>query len=334
MSNERTNEFLAFIQAFIDANGEQTLGKRIYWKNFPEKIAKNAVKGLKIPDNESIMMIIDSTILGSGKEGMALTDWGVRYNDGVKAWSLTWNDLSGKYSFAIIKTDGALGIKADALLLQAKPGDDFAVNKEASMSMADIKYDILARILSKSCQIFTGKSVDMVNTNINNIPESKPEPSLTASNNIPEPKHEDQPEHEPSQTTRKAPEKLTRAEKAEIERSEREAERDNEFLEKVRNGMSGRTGSFLLNNIGGVIICLALSLLVCITSKVPLAFILSFPLSFVGFFIGNKLRLWLHPDLVFASGFFGLLKEQLFWRFGPQLIGALIGAMIGGAIFM
>jgi hypothetical protein len=154
----------------------------------------NAVKGLRVPDNESMLMIIDSTIMGSGKEGMALTDWGVRYNDGVKSWNLTWNDLSEKYSFTIIKTDGALGVKADALLLQAKPGDEFAVNKEISMSMADIKYDILERILSKSCQIYTGKSVDTMNPNINNIPVSD---------------HKVQNQPKPTQTTKKVPEKLT-----------------------------------------------------------------------------------------------------------------------------
>jgi hypothetical protein len=160
MNSEKTNEFKALIQAFIDANGEQTFGKRIYWNNFPEKITANAAKGLKLPENEPVIMIIDASIMGSGKEGMVLTDWGVRYNDGVKSWSVTWSDLSEKYRFEKSITDGALGTKTSVLLLQAKPGDDFTVTKEISMSMADIPYDLLARILSKTCQIFTGKSVD------------------------------------------------------------------------------------------------------------------------------------------------------------------------------
>jgi hypothetical protein len=52
-------------------------------------------------------------------------------------------------------------------------------------------------------------------------------------------------------------------------------------------------------------------------------------LSFLGCFLGNKLRLALHPDFVITSGFMDLLKEKLFWRFGPQLVGALIGWGIG-----
>lgn len=154
-------EFKVFIQAFIEANGEQTFGKRIYWKSFPEKIASNAAKGIKIPENESVMMLMDASIMGSGKDGLALTDWGIRYNDGVKSWSVTWNDLSEKYCFEKIKTDGALGIKADVLLLQAKPDYELVINREINMSMADIDYDILARILNKSCQIFTERKRTM-----------------------------------------------------------------------------------------------------------------------------------------------------------------------------
>jgi hypothetical protein len=52
-------------------------------------------------------------------------------------------------------------------------------------------------------------------------------------------------------------------------------------------------------------------------------------LSFIGCVIGNKIRLAIHPDFVFESGFMGLLRERLFWRFGPQLIGAFIGLTLG-----
>jgi len=158
MSVEKINEFKTFIQGFIDSNSEGIFSKRIYWKSFPEKIAANAAKRLKIPSGESVMMFLDASIFGSGKEGMALTDWGVRYNDGVDSWSLTWDTLQKKYIFVKTKVDGALGVKANALLIQAKLRDEFMINKTVNLSMAEINYDILASILSKTCSIFTGDS--------------------------------------------------------------------------------------------------------------------------------------------------------------------------------
>jgi len=155
----KIEEFKHLIQSFIEANGNQIFSKRIYWLNFPEKITINAKKALNIPENESILMIMDSTIMGSGKEGIALTDWGLRYNDGVDSWNLKWNDLQEKYSLSISKVD--LGIMVDVLLLKAKPGNDLVVNKTINLSMASINYDILARILSKTCLIFIGKSIDL-----------------------------------------------------------------------------------------------------------------------------------------------------------------------------
>jgi len=315
---EKVNEFNSFIQGLIEANGVKIFGKRIHWKNFPEKIAANAVKGLNIPGNESMMMFIDASITGSGKEGMALTNWGVRYKEDANAWNLTWSDLSEKYSFII---------RAKSLLLQAKPGDDFAVNKEVNMALAFINYDILARILSKSCQIFTGKNVETVNTNTSNVPISSPavpiQPELT-------------------QTPSKAPEQLSNFQKAQKETSQVKDAREEEEpinLQNNRRSNMSDSNSFLKSNIGAIIISLVFSVFYCAIMyeksgavAVP-SFILAFPLSFVGWILGNKLRLLLHPDFIITSGFMGSLKEKFFWRFVPQLIGSFIGAMAGSGIF-
>jgi hypothetical protein len=321
MDSEKVNEFKTYIRRFIDSNGEKVFSKRIHWENIPEKITINATKGLNIPKDESIMMMIDSSLTGSGKDGMALTDWGVRYNDGVDSWSLTWNDLSEKYDF--VKTKGSFGI--DEPLLQVKPGDDFTPNKKISMSMADIKCDILARILNKSCQIFTGKNIALSDTTIEKI--------QTSDEKIPTPESESQSQPEPKQETNKAPEVLTPAQEAERKRwrkeDAREEARDRDFIEKIRNHGIGGSGSFLSKNIGGVILCSILSIFFAIGGSTILGFILALPLSFLGYIIGNKLRLALHPDFVIADGFMGLLKEKIFWRFGPQVIGALIGLVIG-----
>ena len=92
-------------------------------------------------------------------------------------------------------------------------------------------------------------------------------------------------------------------------------------------------GSFLSRNIGGIILAVILTVIACIAAKLSggrtfLCIIVALPLSFLGYVIGNKLRLWLHPDFVIASGFMGLLKERIFWRFVPQLVGAFIGVFI------
>jgi heme/copper-type cytochrome/quinol oxidase subunit 4 len=79
-------------------------------------------------------------------------------------------------------------------------------------------------------------------------------------------------------------------------------------------------GSFLSRNIGGIILAVILTVIYCVVVAAPaelpairkiIGFILSIPLSFLGYVIGNKLRLLLHPDFVIASGFWGLLKEKI-----------------------
>lgn len=161
MSIEKANEFKTYIQGLITANGEDTFSKRVHWKDFPEKITNNAVQAFNIPVGETMIMMLDSSVMGSGKEGMVLTDWGVRYNNDSKAWNLTWNDLQEKFALSKFTEEGSLGINTVVISLQVKEGDDPAVNKIISLSMASINCDLLAIILDKACLIFTGKGVKM-----------------------------------------------------------------------------------------------------------------------------------------------------------------------------
>jgi hypothetical protein len=102
--------------------------------------------------------------------------------------------------------------------------------------------------------------------------------------------------------------------------------------EGLKEQVAQKTGSILKRNPAGVIMSIIVSIIVYISAISVLGFILTPILAFVGYLIGNKLRLWLHPDFVMASGFMGLLKEKIFWRFIPQLIGTFIGAFIGAGI--
>jgi hypothetical protein len=173
MSIEKVNEFKTNIQGLITENGEQTFSKRIYWKDFPEKITNNATQVFNITSGETIIMMLDASIMGSGKEGMAITDWGIRYNDGVAAWKLTWNDLKEKYAIVKTEFEGGLGVKGDAILLRDKTGN-ISDNKTINLSMADIKYDLLAQILDKTCLLFTGEGVDLTDFHFEQKIETDP----------------------------------------------------------------------------------------------------------------------------------------------------------------
>jgi hypothetical protein len=52
--------------------------------------------------------------------------------------------------------------------------------------------------------------------------------------------------------------------------------------------------------------------------------ILFIPLVFIMWMIGSAIRRAVHPDVIIAKGFWGLLKEKIFWRVGPQVILSVI----------
>jgi hypothetical protein len=91
--------------------------------------------------------------------------------------------------------------------------------------------------------------------------------------------------------------------------------------------------SFILDNIGGLIFAVVLVVFGDIAAfgaiesghfLYILSNIIQIPLVFLGFLAGKKLRDFVHPSFIVADGFWGLLKERIFWKIGPQTIGALI----------
>lgn len=46
---------------------------------------------------------------------------------------------------------------------------------------------------------------------------------------------------------------------------------------------------------------------------------------------GELVRRFIHPDVLMAEGAGDMLKKRLFWKFGPQCIGAVIGSVICGS---
>jgi len=58
-------------------------------------------------------------------------------------------------------------------------------------------------------------------------------------------------------------------------------------------------------------------------------------LGTAGAMLGDALRRFTKPDAFFTSGGMGsILKTKLFWMVGPQLIGMVIGVMLGASFVL
>lgn len=56
--------------------------------------------------------------------------------------------------------------------------------------------------------------------------------------------------------------------------------------------------------------------------------------GFIGFFIGDAIRKFTIPDMIFTTGgMASIMKEKLFWMCGPQIIGIVIGTAVGASQF-
>jgi hypothetical protein len=98
-----------------------------------------------------------------------------------------------------------------------------------------------------------------------------------------------------------------------------------------------KIGTFVKANIGGLIFSVIIVVIADIIAIAGLDFgsgkyvaqsILHIPVIFIAWCIGNAIRKVLHPDFVVTQGFFGLLKEKIFWKIGPQCIIAMIALSI------
>ncbi|MHC6202122.1 zinc ribbon domain-containing protein [Breznakiellaceae bacterium SP9] len=66
----------------------------IYWgENIPAKKLANLNKELSIPADEKVLLLYDDTLLGSAKEGAALTSWGIRFKESGTEWKCSWKTI-------------------------------------------------------------------------------------------------------------------------------------------------------------------------------------------------------------------------------------------------
>lgn len=74
------------------------------------------------------------------------------------------------------------------------------------------------------------------------------------------------------------------------------------------------------------------SLIAFLDDSIPVA-IVSFAFGvaggILGAVIGNKIRVYTHPNAILTSGIADTFKQRIFWQIGPQLIGVIAGVLIG-----
>jgi hypothetical protein len=337
MDSEKTAEIKKYIQAIIDDNDIDVLGKRAVF-NTAANVKISTIAGvLSIPADEEIIIFFDDSLTGSGKAGLVISSWGLRYKTGIPGgtdgkWNLSWEELCENYTLY------SEGVVFKKIVFRKGKGGLFTAEKKIDISEATADSEWLKRIIKASCKIFSGK--DLPTPETQSAADSAPVKSSV-------PEHNTSPAAELVDGTENTEnQEPTAAQKAQMERWHKEDQRDyNEARDYYEKHKSGGGSSFLLDNIAGVIMAVVCVILADIgnmsnsymSGGQKLVFILSnivlIPLSFVGYLVGNALRKALHPDFVIASGFWGLLKERIFWRIGPQLIGAFITAFLaGGAI--
>ncbi|WP_310461280.1 hypothetical protein [Sphaerotilus sp.] len=127
------SEILSLLQAF--RSDDFYVGSQI-----PDKKMNNAMANYPIPRNEEILALIDATVFGSAKQGMAIGSSGIYWNNDWATEShkksLSWEDLAS----------GADSIAAKGMNLYLAPGCLFG------MSGSSVKPAVLAELLRKVCR--------------------------------------------------------------------------------------------------------------------------------------------------------------------------------------
>lgn len=117
---------------------------------------------------------------------------------------------------------------------------------------------------------------------------------------------------------------------------------DNETIENLKEKYVGNS-DFWKRNIGGIAVSIVIIIISCFNrfsegyNSQALLFIFVSPLSIflstIGWKIGNKFAESFAPDAVLYSCTSDLIKKKLFWKIGPQIIGAAIGTFIPYMLF-
>jgi len=112
--------------------------------------------------------------------------------------------------------------------------------------------------------------------------------------------------------------------------------------DSVRTARSKVSGS----TVGWGIAAFILAIIVCVRNDSAavleagffakcFAVILGTAVGLLGAVLGNAIRRFAQPDMVYTNGgFFQLIWIKVFWNIGPQVIGLFIGVFVGCAVIL
>jgi len=323
MKTEKSKEFKKYFDEAISENGPDVFGSRMILNNGSSEQIETFSNVLKLPEDEEIIVFFDDTIKGSGKGGLAFTSWGVRYKDNAaqKKWGLSWEELGENYTF---HKEGLINKK---LMLHNDKGNLFTVDKEICLSFASFEIKWLETILLNGCVIMNGKDPyaasggvqgnESKNNTVNAVENAQePEPDTRDDNKDSEIKHRE--DNTGSRTVPLPPSN---------------SKKKNSITE---NSFIRRNIGWVIFSIVTVIIRIVIAFVMAKESNIVfnkflyivMAVFLHIPVVFIACMIGKAIRDAIHPDFIFADGFFGLLKEKIFWKIGPQTIAAIIAVIL------
>jgi hypothetical protein len=152
---EKTQKFIKIIQEMLDEAGTELLSPHLYAITIPGKKLSNMRKSMSIPADDQVFILVDDTVFGSAKDGMAITSWGLWHKAiAEEPWKLSWETISSKYFIGdCIKT--AL---SQSLFLRNGQGDDYTIEKKIIVTQgADIH--LIKRIIKFAVEIFGSKNI-------------------------------------------------------------------------------------------------------------------------------------------------------------------------------
>jgi hypothetical protein len=153
---DKKKQFVNVLKDLLRARGLDSLGDQVYFPDIPEKKAANIRKKLKIPDDETILVLLDDTAFGSAKDGMVCTVKGIRYNEMGDSWAVSWKELYDNGFEDISKNDKRLIINTSDGMSSRKIDFHFYVAK--------INFDLLKKIVQSGSCIFGSEKDTDINT--------------------------------------------------------------------------------------------------------------------------------------------------------------------------
>ncbi len=60
----------------------------------------------------------------------------------------------------------------------------------------------------------------------------------------------------------------------------------------------------------------------------------AFSMAYIGGVIGNILLTYVDSEVYYVEGFLDALWKKFFWKFGPQIVGILLGFWLGYSLFV